>query len=55
MFQQVYFEEFAGILVLLAIATLCWILPMIQRAEYKIKQKVNARLAKHGLKLREWS
>jgi|694.fasta_scaffold117206_7 hypothetical protein len=55
MFQQVHFEEFVGIMVILAIATACWILPIIQRAEYKIKQKINARLSKHGLRLREWN
>jgi hypothetical protein len=53
MFKEVHFEEFVGIAVILAIASLCWILPIIQRAEYKIKQIINARLARHGLRLKE--
>ena len=53
MFKEVHLEEFIGIGVVLLIALACWIMPIIQRSEYRLKMRINARLAKHGLRLKE--
>ena len=53
MFNEVHLEEFIGIGVVLLIALACWVMPIIQRSEYQLKMRINARLAKHGLRLKE--
>jgi hypothetical protein len=53
MFKEVHLEEFIGIGVILLIATACWVMPAFQRVEYQLKMKINARLLKHGLRIKE--
>ena len=53
MFKEVHLEEFIGIGIILFMALACWVLPLIQRVEYGLKMKINARLSKHGLRIKE--
>ena len=53
MFKEVHLEELVGIGVVLIMALACWVMPIIQRSEYQLKMKINSRLAKHGLRLKE--
>jgi hypothetical protein len=53
MFKEVQLEEFIGIGVILLIALACWVMPLVQRVEYVLKMKINARLFKHGLRIKE--
>lgn len=53
MFDNLTDKDMAGLYVLLAIATLPVLMPKVQKLEYMIKRKINKRLAKHGLRLKE--
>jgi hypothetical protein len=53
MFKEVHLEEFIGIGVILFIALACWVMPAVQRVEYQLKMKINARLSKQGLRIKE--
>lgn len=53
MFSHLTEKDLAGLYVLLAIATLPVLMPKIQKVEYMIKRKINKRLKRYGLRLKE--